>query len=277
MNIGIVGLGLIGGSIAKALRKNTEHVVWGCDSNDSICLQAQVVGAIDDVLQEDKLALCDLVVIAIYPQDAVEFVKKHRHQFKKDGIVMDCCGVKRVVCEPLFALAQECGFNFVGAHPMAGIEFSGFNHSQNSLFDNASMIMVPSPHTDIAITHWVKALLLEIGFTHIQISTPEEHDEVIACTSQMAHIVSSAYVKSPTAAKYKGYSAGSFGDMTRVAKLNPAMWAELFMANSDNLLVEIDGLVARLAAYGDALRAKNRGELEALLEDGNRIKIELTK
>lgn len=275
MNIGIVGLGLIGGSLAKAIRKNTEHIVLGYDISEQVQLKAKVVGAIDDVLTEERLSECDIVIIALYPSTAVEFVEKHKERFNKNSIVIDCCGVKKVVCEPLFKLADEYGFTFIGAHPMAGIEFSGFDHSKNSLFENASMIMVPGHDVDIAKMHLLSNLFHEIGFSHIQISTPEEHDEVIACTSQMAHIVSSAYVKSPVAKKYKGYSAGSFKDMTRVAKMNPVMWTELFHANSENLINEIDGFIERLNEYKTALQTDNRESMENLLAEGNRIKIEL--
>jgi len=273
MKIGIIGLGLIGGSLAKSLRKNTEHTVWGYDVSKPVCLKAKVVGAIDAELDEEKLSQCELIVMALYPRDTVEYVTANQTRFKKGCIIMDCCGVKRVVCEPLFALAEQCGFTFIGAHPMAGIEFSGFDHSQNSLFDNASMIMVPNPGTDISITAAVKALFLEIGFSHVQISTPSEHDKIIACTSQMAHIVSSVYVKSPTATQFKGFSAGSFADMTRVAKLNAAMWTELFQENADYLVEEIDGFMKRLAEYKAALLSNDRDRLMDILEEGNRIKL----
>ena len=273
MKIGIIGLGLIGGSLAKALRKNTEHTVWGYDISKSVCLKAKVVGAIDAELDEEKLSKCELIIMALYPRDTVEYVTANQERFKKGCIIMDCCGVKRVVCEPLFTLAEKCGFTFIGAHPMAGIEFSGFDHSQNSLFDKASMIMVPNPDTDISITSAVKALFLEIGFSHVQISTPEEHDKIIACTSQMAHIVSSVYVKSPTATQFKGFSAGSFADMTRVAKLNAAMWTELFQENADYLVEEIDGFMEQMAKYKTALLNNDRDRLMEILEEGNRIKL----
>ena len=272
MNIGIVGLGLIGGSIAKALRTNTKHTVWGYDINESVCLKAKMLGAIESELKEDMLGLCEMVILALYPHDAVKYVETHREKFKKGSVVMDCCGVKRIVCDPLFSLAEENGFTFIGTHPMAGIEFSGFEYSKNSLFENASVIMIPNPGTDIAVTHSIKSLFLEIGFASVQISTPSTHDKIIACTSQMAHIVSSAYVKSPTAAEHKGFSAGSFADMTRVAKLNPVMWTELFLANSDYLVEELDGFIERLNSYRTAISGGDGERLLELLEEGSRIK-----
>ncbi|MCL2507639.1 MAG: prephenate dehydrogenase [Oscillospiraceae bacterium] len=275
MNIGIIGLGLIGGSLAKSIRQNTDNTVWGRDIKDSVVLKAQVVNAIDGELTDDTLKQCDLVIVALYPSATVDFVTEHRGDFKKGCIVIDCCGVKERVCAPLFGIARENGFTFIGAHPMAGIAFSGFDHSRNSLFEDASMILTPGPDAEIGQMHMLKTLFTRIGFSRIQMSTPKEHDEVIACTSQLAHVVSSAYVKSPAASRYKGFSAGSFKDMTRVAKLNEVMWTELFMDNRDNLLLEIDGITARLLEYRDALAEGDGKRLSALLREGSDIKISL--
>jgi len=276
MNIGIIGLGLIGGSLAKAIRQNTDNTVWGYDVKDSVVLKAQVVKAIDGELTDELLPECDLVIVALYPAATVDYVTAHADEFKKGCIIMDCCGVKEYVCDSLFGVAREHGFTFIGAHPMAGIAFSGFDHSNNSLFEDASMILTPDPDPDIAQMYMLKTLFTEIGFSHIQISTPAEHDKVIACTSQLAHVVSSAYVKSPAAALYKGFSAGSFKDMTRVAKLNEVMWTELFMDNRENLLNEIDGIVARLNKYRDAIADGDNAALSALLREGSEIKISLS-
>ena len=272
MNIGIAGLGLIGGSLAKAIRCNTDNTVWGCDIKDSVVLKAQVMEAIDAELTDELLPQCDVTIVALYPADTMEYIERHKSMFKKGSIVTDCCGVKVSICDPLFDTARQNGFCFVGAHPMAGREFSGFEHSQSSLFDNASMIIVPGADADMEKLHFLKDMFMQIGFSRIQVSTPEEHDKIIACTSQLAHVVSSAYVKSSTAHKYKGFSAGSFADMTRVAKMNEAMWTELFMDNSENLIEEIDELIGRLNAYGAVLRDGDKDGLYALLEEGTRIK-----
>ncbi len=276
MNIGIIGLGLIGGSLAKALRQNTDNTVWGYDSKDSVMLRAQVVKAIDGELSREKLGQCDLVIVALYPADTVKYITTFKDEIKKGSIVIDCCGVKECVCTPLYDLAKQNGFTFIGAHPMAGIEFSGFEYSENSLFDDASMIMVPGVCADIEQLHMLKSLFKQIGFAHIQISTPEEHDKIIACTSQLAHVVSSAYVKSPTASQYRGFSAGSFKDMTRVARLNETMWTELFMDNRENLIYEIDSLIQRLSEYSDALKNSDKDTLFDLLKEGKETKIALS-
>jgi len=273
--IGIVGLGLIGGSLAKAARKKTEHTVLGTDIQDTVVLRAQAFEAIHGELTDENLGDCDIVFLALYPKDALDYARTHAASFKKDGIVIDCCGIKGAICPELFALAKEHGFTFIGGHPMAGIEYSGFLHAQSHLFEDASIILVPDENADIAVLHMLKQFFLSLGFAQVPIVSMEEHDRVIAYTSQLAHVVSSAYVKCPHAKK-DSLAAGSFKDMTRVARLNSDMWTQLFMLNREPLLEEIDGLIARLQDYADSLRNNDEQALWNLLEDGNRIKISLS-
>ena len=245
MNIGIVGLGLIGGSIAKSIKRFSSHKVYGVDINEDVISKAELVGAIDDECRD--LSICDIVIIALYPSATIDFIEKNYQNFKKGSIVVDTCGVKREVCQKIFPFAEEKGFKFVGGHPMAGTENSGFDYSKDTMFRYASMILVPSKYEEIETIEFLKNFFLEIGFSKIQICTDDEHDKMIALTSQLAHILSSAYVKSPSALKHNGFSAGSFKDMTRVAKLNEKMWSELFLDNKDNLLLEINALIDRLS------------------------------
>lgn len=272
MKIAIVGLGLIGGSIAKAIKYNTEHTVYGYDTDRGVLLKAKLLGAIDEELTDDILPQCDMVILGIYPNDTIDYVVSHSDKFKKGAIVMDSCGVKRIVCERLFGVAQQNGFTFIGAHPMAGLHFSGFEYSEVNMFSDASMIIIPPKDVDIRELELVKTLYLKIGFTNIQISTPEEHDRIISYTSQLAHVVSNAYVKSPEAEVHNGFSAGSYKDLTRVAKLNEVMWTELFLENKDNLIKEVDGLIENLEKYSQALKSDNAVDLEKLLKDGRERK-----
>jgi prephenate dehydrogenase len=273
MKIGMIGLGLIGGSIAKAIKQNTEHHVYGMDLQDSIVYKAMLLEAIDDKLTDEILKECDLVIIALYPRAAIDFINEKKDDFKKGGIVLDCCGIKEDVCDIAFPIAEEYDFIFVGGHPMAGIEFSGFEHSQKTLFKNASMILTPSSGTDINTMAKLKKLWLSLGFSHVQISSPEEHDRMIAFTSQLAHVVSSAYVKSPVAAKHKGFSAGSYKDLSRVAKLNPDMWTELFLMNQGNLVNELDLIIEHLNEYRQAIKDGDEEVLWKLLKEGTDRKI----
>ncbi|MBQ9264694.1 MAG: prephenate dehydrogenase/arogenate dehydrogenase family protein [Clostridia bacterium] len=272
MVFGIVGLGLIGGSLARSIQFHSEHTVWGMDIDETAIEQARMTQAIDDVLTEENLPQCDVVLVALYPQAAVDYILSHIDCFKPGTLVIDCCGVKRFVCSRLFPAFVGKQSIFIGGHPMAGRERSGFAYAQDDLFENASMILTPQEDTDTEILRQVKELFLSIGFGRVRFSTPLEHDEMIAFTSQLAHIVSSAYVKTPLAGKHKGFSAGSFRDMTRVARLNETMWTELFLKNDDLLLTQTQHLIDQLTEYRDALRDRDEERLKAILREGREIK-----
>ena len=272
MTIGIVGLGLIGGSLARSIKVHTDFEVLGMDINAQTMLQANLLGAVDGALEEADLARCDVVLVALYPAAIVSWITEHQDAFKPGAWVIDCGGVKEVICTPLNALAQGKPWRYCGGHPMAGREFSGFRYAKDDLFDRASMILTPPRDAGPETLTWLKDFFLTIGFRRVQFTTPREHDEMIAYTSQLAHVVSSAYVKCPLAQKHRGFSAGSFADMTRVAKLNEDMWTELFFDNREALLPEINGLIDRLAAYRDALAGEDRDAMKRLLREGREIK-----
>jgi len=272
MIFGIVGLGLIGGSLARSIKFHSEHTVLGCDLNETALLQARMVNAIDGELTAETLPQCDAVLIALYPQAAVDWALAHEGAFKPGALVVDCCGVKRFVCDRLFPAFEHAPFTFMGGHPMAGRERSGFSYAQDDLFENASMILCPMPGTDVETVRQAKEMFLSIGFGRVRFTTPLEHDEMIAFTSQLAHVVSGAYVKAPLAVKHKGFSAGSFRDMTRVARLNEEMWTELFLENGDLLLEQTQGLIDRLTEYRDALRDHDAARLRDILRQGREIK-----
>lgn len=268
MKVGVVGLGLIGGSMAKAVKKKTDHEVIGWDASQTIRYSALLMEAVDGFMEEGNPKDCDLVLIALYPQLTVDYIKEHAKEFKKGAVVVDCAGVKRAVCEPVEQIAAENGFCFVGAHPMAGVERSGFTYSTADMFNGATMIVTPYTGTDIGMMNALSMFFKKLGFARLQVATDAEHDQMIAYTSQLAHVVSSAYIKSELSPRFKGFSAGSFHDMTRVAKLNEVMWTELFLDNKDFLADEIDGLVERLQAYSKVIREGNAEELQRMLKDG---------
>lgn len=272
MKIGIIGLGLMGGSLAKAISFGTEHTVWGTNRSPEAVQKALFVGAIEKELTKEDLKECDLVIVSLYPEATIDYIKENANNFKKGAIVMDISGVKRYVCDALYETSKENGFIFVGAHPMAGLHLSGFEHSTAKIFNNSSMILTPYEDTPWGYINTIKELFLKIGFTNIQMSTPGEHDKIIAFTSQLAHIVSNAYVKSPNALIHKGFSAGSYKDLTRVAYLNENMWSELFLENRDNLINEIDSIVNNLVQYKEAMENNDRERLEELLRDGKLLK-----
>lgn len=274
MTTGIVGLGLIGGSLAKTFQKNSDVLVLGADIDASVLEFARLCGAIDGTLTAESIGECDLLLIAIEPEAAAAWLKEHAPFINKNALVIDCCGTKRKICRVGFSLAEQYGFEYAGGHPMAGTHHRGFRHSTSGLFQGASMVIVPRTFEDIALLERIKTALLPLRFGSISVISAEKHDEIIAFTSQLAHVVSNAYVKSPTALKHKGFSAGSYKDLTRVAWLNPDMWAELFLENKDNLLYEIDTLLSSLSAYRSALEAEDKETLRALLEEGRLLKEE---
>lgn len=273
MKIGIVGLGLIGGSFAKAYKKNCDCVVYGYDTDRSSLSYAHLSEIIDEELCDENISLCDILILALYPDAAVDFLNKKAHLIKKDSLVIDTCGTKRRVCEEGFRKASENGFVFVGGHPMAGIQFSGIKHSAADMFENASMVIVPPSFDDIKLLDRVKTALLPARFGKLTFSTAENHDKIIAYTSQLAHVVSNAYAKSETAPMHHGFSAGSYKDMTRVATLNENMWSQLFIENREFLSKELSELIDSLTEYKNALDKGDSKELVKLLSDGCQSKM----
>lgn len=274
MTVGIVGLGLIGGSFAKAYHA-AGHTVLAFDTDRSTYDFAVLSGTVNGPLTDETLSTCDLILIAVIPSAAVGYLKQHAAHIGPKPVVIDCCGTKRTVCAACFPLAAEQGVTFLGGHPMAGNHNSGFKYARANLFHGAPMVLVPADRDDIRLLDRARELLAPAGFGRFSVTTAAEHDEVIAFTSQMAHIASNAYIKSPTAGSHKGFSAGSYKDMTRVAWLAPEMWAELFLENRDFLLRELDGYLENLKAYRDAMAAGDYDALVRLLDEGRRRKEEV--
>ena len=274
MNVGILGLGLIGGSLARAYALEG-HTVYAIQRNEAMLSFAMLAGAVHGKLNEETIPKCDLILLAIYPDGSASWLEKNAHQISKGALVLDCCGVKQEICARCFPVAEQYGFTFVGGHPMAGSQFSGFKYSRADLFSGAPMVLVPPVFDDIALLQRVKDALDPCHFGFFSVTTAEEHDKLIAFTSQMPHILSNAFIKSPTALKHKGFSAGSYKDLTRVAWLNPQMWAELFLENRDNVLFELDYYIESLRQYQQAIRDKDVDKLVELLDDGKKRKEEV--
>ena len=274
MRVGVIGLGLIGGSIAKAYKRRADITVLGFDLDKSILDFAKLAEAIDGELTDDMLKSCDCVFLAAYPQGVIDWVQE-KAKFLSGTTIIDCTGTKKRICDTLFPLAEQYGFTFVGGHPMAGMHKSGFKHSREDLFDGAPMVIVPPSFEDIRLLDHVKTLISPLCFGHISVATADEHDEVIAFTSQMTHIISNAFIKSPTASRHKGYSAGSYRDLTRVAWLMPEMWTELFLENREHLLKEIDCFLSAMQKYKDAISKGDESQLMNLLDEGRLRKREV--
>lgn len=275
MTVGIVGLGLIGGSFAKAYSDNDEHRVYAFDINKQVMQDAYDMKIIEGELNESTIPNCDLILLALYPQASVEYLKNNATHIASNTMVIDCCGVKDFVCKECFPIAKEYGFTFIGGHPMAGRHFSGLEYSMKTMYNGASMVLVPEDLSDTATIDKAKKLLSPIKFGKFTICDAGRHDAMIAFTSQMAHVVSNAYVKSPTAKNHDGFSAGSYKDLTRVAWLNENMWTELFLENKDCLLKELDYFINSLTEYKTAMENDDADTLRALLADGKKCKEEI--
>ena len=266
-SVGIIGLGLIGGSMAKAIAAKTDHTVYGSDGSESVVEAAIADGVLAGRL-EGHFADIDMLIVALYPLDVVDIISKTAPLLKKGCIIIDCTGVKSIVCKPLSKKLADEGLYFIGGHPMAGKEVAGYQNACEDLYNGASMILCKDEYTDETALSAAGDFFLKLGFAGVKITTAEEHDRVIAYTSQLAHIVSSAYIKSPTLDKRYGFSAGSFKDMTRVAKLNEQMWADLFLANEDAIVSEIDIIINHLMEFENAIEKRDRDRLVELLRDG---------
>ncbi len=272
MKIAIVGLGLIGGSMAKAIKKNTDYPVYAYDIDKSAISSALQQEAIDGGFELEALNTFDLVILGLYPDVTIDFVTEYADKFKKGAVVIDTCGIKQTVVSACEKVLNDNGVYYLGCHPMAGREYSGFEYSLDNLFEKASFIYTPTENTPERIVRFVTDFAKEIGFLRCTKATPKEHDEVIAFTSQLAHIVSSAYVKSPSLEKQFGFSAGSFKDLTRVAKLNEGMWTTLFLMNKEPLVAEIDHIIDHLKEYRDAINNNDDKTLCELLKNGRELK-----
>lgn len=271
MTVGILGLGLIGGSLARAYSLEGHRVLCSV-RNQQMLSFAMLAGAVEAPLTPDNMGECDLILLAIYPDGSAKWLEENAAHIRSDALVIDCCGIKREICSRCFPLAEQYGFTFMGGHPMAGTQFSGFKYSRANLFDGAPMVLVPDRLDDPELLERAKKALAPCHFGSFSVTTADDHDRMIAFTSQMPHIVSNAFIKSPTALEHKGFSAGSYKDMTRVAWLNAPMWAELFLENKDYTLYELNTLIDNLVQYRDAIEKNDEADLIRLLEEGKQRK-----
>ena len=274
MTVGVLGLGLIGGSLARAYKK-AGHTVYAHDHDASILGFAELAGVVDSPLTAEKLNKCELVLLSVYADASASWLETNAEYISTNALVIDCCGIKENICKRCFPLAEKYGFTFVGGHPMAGSHNSGFKYSRSNLFQGAPMVLVPPRYDDPLLLERVQTALRPCGFKHFSVATAEKHDKMIAFTSQMPHIISNAYIKSPTALSHSGFSAGSYKDLTRVAWLNPQMWSELFLSNKENVLEELDFFIHSLQDYRSAIENDNADTLIHLLNEGRKRKEEV--
>ena len=271
MNIAIIGLGIIGGSFCKALKKHTKHHVIGINRTPGVAREALAQGAVDEIGDAQSLGKADVFFLCMYPQACVDYIRENGSKIKKGAIVTDSSGIKSAICPQLKELSQKHGFVFVGSHPMAGKEKNGFEASEAQLYEGASFIITPCGADDRHVEALAE-LARSIGFGQIKLSTPEEHDRMIAFTSQLPHVLACAYVMSPSCPNHKGFSAGSYRDVSRVANINSRLWSELFLENREPLTEELDIFAENIRKIADAVKQNDRQKLENLLEQGHKVK-----
>ncbi len=271
MNIAVIGLGIIGGSFCKAIKKYTDHYVIGINRTPQTAQKALKAGAIDEIGSPQSLEKVDLVILCMYPQADIDFVEKYGDFIKKGAVVTDTSGIKRAICPRMTELAEKFGFVFVGSHPMAGKEKNGFDVSDADLYKGASFIITPCG-AEQKYVDFLAEFAASIGFGTIKITTPEMHDRMIAFTSQLPHVLACSYVLSPCCPNHNGFSAGSYRDVSRVANINSKLWSELFLENREPLIAELDILIENITRIIDAIKADDKEALTELLEQGHRVK-----
>ena len=270
-------MGLIGGSFEKAFRKAGHEVLNLKDATSA------------------EIGRCNLIIVCLPPLMVAPWIIEHADDFAADALITDAAGVKGVVCPEVEPIAKTAKWTYVGGHPMAGKERSGYANSDAGLYKGASMIFsvtgcgvteLRGSEDDVATSQLrnfatprqcdaierLISIFREIGFARFAVTDPRHHDEMIAYTSQLAHVVSSAYVRDPLAAKHLGFSAGSFQDMTRVATVDPDIWTDLFLSNKESLDAVLTRLIDRLGQYRDAIRDGDAATLKALLAEGRKAK-----
>lgn len=276
MNILVSGMGLIGGSFCKALKKYTNHTVIGYDINSDIEKLAVSENSIDRIFNGDYSGI-DIIIVCMYPEITEQYFYSTVPRMEKNTLITDVCGIKGEMSERLRKFTRQYGISYIPIHPMAGKEVGGYSNSSADLYIRANMVITPFRDSDGNKVGMLSRLSENIGFRKIVVTTPQEHDSMIAYTSQLAHIVSSAYVKSPSLEKECGFSGGSFQDMTRIATMNEDMWTSLFMQNRANLENELSILIQNLEKYRKALEENDSRTMKRLIREGSDLKYENLK
>ena len=268
----IVGLGLLGGKYAQVLSQKGYRVTGITHSQSTLdyALEHAYICEGRNENFDDLVQNADYIIFGLYPAVLLEWVKQYGHLVRPGTLVTDVSGVKRGVVEPVQQMLPE-GVEFIASHPMAGKEQNGFAASDADLFDGASYILVPCGAPQRAVDT-LKALAIELGFGGTVVTTPEHHDTMIAYTSQLPHVLACAYVMSPCCPQHNGFSAGSYRDVSRVARINEVLWTELFLDNADALTGELDILIDNITRISEAVKQRDADALRGLLRQGRLIK-----
>lgn len=269
MNIGIVGLGLIGGTYAKSLRKYP-YTIYGIDiKQDTIdyALERDIIdfGTIDP--SKEFLQNLDVIFLCLYPNETIKFIQKNIMKFKRNCIVSDVAGIKRKIMDSL-EVYKDDEIEFVFAHPIAGREQSGIEYADDSIFKNANFVITPTTKNTKENMDIIEVLARQMGFNNVSYMKDVQHDEIISFTSQLTHAIAISLVNSDTE-KYdtKLFIGDSYKDLTRIAKINENLWSELFIINKDFLVKNIDAFIIKLEELKEAVHRKDKDSLELLMRE----------
>lgn len=274
MNITIVGLGLIGGSYAMALKELGVHNVWGVDINQETLLKAENMNIIDKGYDDPKVPLekSDIVVMCVYPQMVEKFIAENLEYFKNNAIITDTSGTKENIINSIKQNIRE-DLDFIGGHPMAGAEYRGIEMANKDIFKDATYILTPIESNRLENVSLLQDMIYGMGFKQICELTPSKHDEIMAYTSQLPHILSVALIDKLENDTHN-YVAGSFIDCTRVARINGDLWADLFIDNKDNIVKQIDNIQDKLNQIKDLIEHSDKEALSKVLDEA-RVKKEM--
>jgi prephenate dehydrogenase len=276
LTYGIVGLGIMGGSIAKAIRQNilwqngSKGQILACNRSTACLSQATAEGIVDGIYTSDEvqdmLPLCDVLFICLYPHATLDFIRDNKEYFKSGSIITDISGVKGIFEKAMPEILRP-DVDFIIGHPMAGGEKEGYAHSSAQFFVNHNYILIPQSYNKPENLDVMRNLITLMGFTRITETTCDIHDYKIGFTSQLCHVIASALVESAQDEGITAFGGGSFEDLTRIAMINAPLWTELFISNKEKLVQHIDNFQKMMTEFRTAIQTEDASALKALLED----------
>lgn len=262
-NFTIVGLGLIGGSFAKSIKNKLKYKnLWAVDIDRDILNQAVSEGVIDEGFTDPKYPLenSDIVILCTYPNITTDFLKINMPYFKQNSIVTDTTGIKNKIITEIRSFIRN-DINFIGGHPMCGKESIGYGYSSDSMFINGQYILTPENNTSLEAVNILTEIIKNIGFKTVSLMSPEKHDETIAFTSQLPHLIACTLMSSKNIKQSLNCIGGSFKDATRVADINSDLWSELIFENKNNIIMQLDYFLNDIKNIYDII---NNNDIEGL-------------
>lgn len=275
--VSFIGLGLMGGALAMGIRKQNPDKICAFDINEEVLEDALRKKVIDWGVSEPEgirqiLKESDLVVICLYPQLALDFILEYMQDFKQNAVITDITGVKKLLVDHLKGVLRE-DLDLILGHPMAGSEKEGFGNADDSIFKDRNYILVPQPENRPENLAFIREIIRNLGFVNIVETTAEIHDQKIAFTSQLCHVIASALVDSEDDLHITDYEGGSFGDLTRIAMINAGMWTELFICNKEALVDQIEKFENSMDTMKKMIQAEDSAGLVQILSNVRKKRI----